>query len=334
MEEEVLDGLWAEDDEGAEDLVEPEALGEAWEAEGEAREGGEREEDLVPARSCRPVCWGLGLRMLQKYVPSGRYGLAAIIGVVPASVAMIVAAWAYQWMMSFASAWSGKLALVLVVFMGFGAFWTARTVLRACHCRNIPVGGLIGGCAGLVGVLASHYFKCAMAIGYGAASDPGALLAWVVEDARGRHSGGWTVHAAFVWTLWVLELGLVVLMGFLGGWAGSREPYCESCGGWATEVAGRLAVRVGTDQLGAVAGAESFERLLALDEPGGDVTLKYTVRHCGGCGEVATLEVQSERQTTDKKGKPTTQTRALKSEVLLSREQVESLLSRGPRENS
>jgi hypothetical protein len=264
--------------------------------------------------------------MIQRYKPSGQYGLPAVLGVIPLAAMLIAVGWLYQWVMKFVVSFTPKLGILVVLGFGFASFVAARATMKATHCRHVGVGSMIGAAAAAIAIILTYYFKSANAIAYGAASDPGRLLAWVWDDARGLTPGSTTnLHPAMVLALWITEAIIVVFFGFLGGWAGARAPYCDGCGRWADRVRARFSLGVAPDEAERIKNAREAEELLSVRFlPLSASSLHVAISDCGKCGGMTTVEVRLQTQKINR-GRASPHFETLYRDVLLSQEQADRL---------
>lgn len=263
--------------------------------------------------------------MMLKYKPSHRVGPMTAVMTVPMIAVGVGAAWIYQWLIE----WIPFLYLdaLLVIGLGFALGGATALALWVGKCRNPIVGALVGALIACVAIAASHY----LAYQHALAKLPG--LSWSQYiDARvqvgwklGRRSSGGSVSGFFVYLCWAIEAGACIVGGVIAGVSVACSPFCETCNRWADKAEAEGTTRVPDEAIvSRISAAEDTAQLFdvpalpaVMPAPPGARDLKYVLKGCPGCEEVATVSVELIEHVVDKKGKPDTNTKSLHSNVLL-----------------
>ena len=298
--------------------------------------------------------------MLETYRPSGR--CAWVIG--PLGLFLIIAmaalAWVYQWVLD----WIPIPYLTFLATAGFVFVlgFAAAGVVRYAPCRNVLIAAAVGGGAGLAALLAGHGFaylrwtedRAVAHTAYMAelhALDSGAEPVTVttadvraetsmwgyltsaaeegitVKGRRGRGEG-MRISGALVWLLWLIEAGLLVGAGLVGGVYAAAKPYCESCARWADKERESVTFSAPPPQeLAALTQARSVADLfkvpvtLAKSGP----SLVYKRLTCPKC-EASYLTITLQQPATKREGEDRKKSKDLFTSVVLSRADAQRMI--------
>jgi hypothetical protein len=292
--------------------------------------------------------------VITTYSPSGRVEAA---GLVLAAAAVVIVSAALAWPYQVAV---DAIPFIYVVFLatlglGFAVGWLALQALRFAKCRNALVAGAVGVLCAVAADIASFRFAYdrftkqvqeEVAREDEAAGETPPTLAEVREQidfgkyvslrveegwTLGR-SGGAPLKGVFVWIIWAVEAGILVVMGFRGARKAVDVPFCETCSRWAVVSPTRQMAGVDSPALEKAVGEGNLTAV--LDPPfsaKSDRTATFTVHSCPTCDEGGFLSLDVHWTEPDgKKVKKRTRSVVARAEVTTAQRRA-FLAARGPR---
>lgn len=295
--------------------------------------------------------------MIETYQPSGRCGAMTY----PLVFAGLIVAAALGWVYQLAVHWIPLIYVNLLITIAYAAalFFVVGMLMKVGQCRSPMIGALMGAVIGVVGVAATHYqgYQLIRAdlidaglemvdeserdeareffekeFTFGKYMELRVEEGWSLGRATSSSEGGLSISGIFVYLIWLIEGGIIVLGGLIGGNAQAAAPYLEAVEKWADEEDEIYRVYVGSKEpVEAVQQAQTIEELIR--RPIGtarqsNTTLVYKLnRAAGHDDQQAFLTIALNVETEDKKGESKTDTTEIWSNVVLTPDQTRTLLT-------
>ena len=285
--------------------------------------------------------------MIPIYRPSGKFGLPFIILTLLGTVAALVPAWVYQFLMDliplipFNYLITVGFAFLLAVVAGF--------LVQTGKCRNTIVAAAAALLMGGFSAVATHYFaylsfRAEAAEMEGLEAQETVALGELIsfkEFIDLRVDTGWRlgkdpqnpipVTGIFVWLLWGIE-ALTLMGGAVFGAVGAaKNPFCEACSEWAQQQQEFIFNAPSLQTLGEVASAQSVGALLAVEiDSTGDHAdaLVFKPSSCPSCSTSHFLDIQHRQITFDRDGNDSIKDIDLLTHAVLTPEQAGRLANK------
>ena len=236
-------------------------------------------------------------------------------------------------------------------------------VVKRGHCRNTLLAGLIGLMLCLFGLTAKHYVQYQILVEDATnenvklelqegtlqpsevETERKEIRNWVTEQVSflghfklradmgfsiGRGNGA-PITGVFIYLIWAIELGIVLVLGAVGPVGAAKHPYSEKLGRWAdeTEEAMRLPIS-GDEMVEQIESATTVEELLEIPIPKENNPQRYAsyrVHSVAGVEmEDAYLSVSLCEMSLDKDGNEHKDESELVSNAILTADQRVQLL--------
>jgi len=207
--------------------------------------------------------------MLETYQPSGRFSSILAGTIIVGLVAAVVLAYVYQTLVWWIPlVW---LDWIFVAGLGFGLFFVTHVVVQLGKCRSTFAAIFAGLLISVTALVASHWVSYtqhrdymakliveeASKEGYKTLGDLGIedpeiaklpIEADLLSDIyhfsdhwNERYENGWSIGKSgkglpltgvIVYLIWLIEAGVILFAGAIGGISASREPYDETADNW------------------------------------------------------------------------------------------------------
>jgi hypothetical protein len=276
-----------------------------------------------------------GTQGLDAYRPSGRFDPLALVGIAAVLVVAAATAWLYQRLVD----WIPFIYVNVFLTAGFGLVLGAAlaAALRWGKVRSRLLALVAAAAVALVAEGASFHwaYRNALPDAYGelrqlaAAAGEEAIpydefeRVFTFDDWReARVESGWTLgrvgrsgggglelSGVFVYAVWLVELGILLVITLLLGAAVPRDPFCETCDRWTETKKLDLWPQVDTATLRRAVEAGDRTTLLApRPAPGSGDTATYVLRSCPACRQGGFVGVSVSREERSAKNKVETKT--------------------------
>jgi len=293
--------------------------------------------------------------MIETYKPSGRFSPIFFAYVVGAAAIIIGLAWLYVRLLH----WIPLIYISFLITLGFMGlcFIALNWAGRSGNCRNLLLATVLGLLIGAGAVGTKHWFQykhrlnlavnsVAKQHGDEAAKSARKLLEATItfkEYIKDRLQTGWSVgrvgrsassrapaKGLFVWLVWALEAGMIILGCVAGLRTIAGEPFSESSGQWADEERLLLAYNI-PEHVPVYEDVETLDDLLDFPEATDHSprSLRYILKSVPGDDEEDSfLSVVNRHVSYDKEGKENKSDSTLFENVVVTAAQRADLLER------
>ena len=288
--------------------------------------------------------------MFEVYKPSGGFGISTFfylpIGLVAAALLAIAYAYGLRYIPLI------YISIVMSVAFGIGIGMLGSMVVDRGHCRNRLLAVLIGLLLSLFAVTTKHYVQYRLWVSDIAQAEvdlalrdpkfnraelekfreeiPSIVMDNVSFFGHFKVRAG-EVMAAGSYSIWAIELGIVLLFGLMLSVDSAKEPYSEKLGMWASETEEAMYLPISSHEMvEQISSATTVEELLEIPIPKSldhQRSALYEIHSVPGEElEDAYLSVKLVVKTIDKSGSETTEeTKLVENAILTSSQRVRLL---------
>lgn len=268
--------------------------------------------------------------MFEVYRPSGAFSPLFVVYLILAMAVSAGLAFLYELLLY----WVPFIYITFLITLGFGfaVAMSASLVINFGHVRNMVIGLIIGLSLSCGAVAAKYWFQYERYIslvadelietGKSEKESKAELRAALKREISfkdhidGRVAIGWNIGRAgagapitgvFVYLIWVIEFGIVVVIALALSRHSVNQPYSETLHKWASEEQVVMTLPIDNDEMiERIKQARSIDELLQIPVPKSDETNRfgiYTVNSVEGAEmEDAYLSVKISTITIDDKG--------------------------------
>ena len=300
--------------------------------------------------------------MFEVYKPAGGFGVSTffylLVSLIAATLLAIVYAFGLRYIPFI------YISVVMTGVFGVALGMLGAMVVKRGHCRNTMLAALIGLLLCLFGVAAKHYVQYRMLVEAeteaqikyelnegtlkpsAVESERKEIRKWVMDQvsflghfkaranqgmAIGRRGNGAPMKGVFIYSIWAIELGIVLYLGLMPSVNAAKEPYSEKLGMWADETEEAMYLPISSNEMvEQIKSATTVEELLEIPIPkslGSQRHAMYDIHSVPGVEmEDAYLSVKLLIKSIDKEGKEQLEETYLVKNAILSSSQRVQLL--------